>query len=73
MIKKGLPKDVIKAMQDMLDKPVQELDTYEKAFLRARATYLTKIEKDNLGDVLTRKFTEAQNKNVRAILKGEEK
>ena len=60
MIKKGLEKDVIEVIQDILDKPVEELTTYEKAFLRARVNYLTKAEKENLGDALTKKFTSAQ-------------
>lgn len=73
MIKKGLPKDVIEVMQVMLDKSVEELNTYEKAFLRARIDYLTKAEKIVLGDVLTRKFTDAQIKNIKRELRGEKK
>jgi uncharacterized membrane protein YheB (UPF0754 family) len=64
MIKKGLPDDVIEIMQQLLDKPVSELTTYEKAFLRGRIDYLTKKEKEELGDALTRKFTESQTKSI---------
>lgn len=64
MIKKGLPTDVIEVMQGLLDKPVGELTSYEKAFLRGRADYLTKSEKEELGDALTKKFTEAQTKSI---------
>jgi hypothetical protein len=73
MIKKGLPPDVIDYMQGLLDKPVTELTTYEKAFLRGRVNYLTKTEKETLGDALTRKFTEAQAKSIIEQLKGNKK
>jgi len=73
MIKKGLPADVATMIQDLLDKPVSELTLYEKAFLRGRTEYLTKKEKEELGDALTKKFTEAQAKSIIDQIRGKSK
>jgi hypothetical protein len=69
MIKKGLPADVAKIMETLLDMPVDQLSVYDRAFLRARRDCLTKVEKTQLTAVLNEKITEEDTKTVLEKLK----
>jgi hypothetical protein len=69
MIKKGLPADVAKIMETLLDIPVEQLSAYDRAFLRARRDCLTKTEKTQLASVLNEKITEEDTKTVLEKLK----
>jgi len=50
--KKTLDEETRKYLTDLLDKSPEELDDYQRAFLKARFDYLTSGEKETLSEVL---------------------
>jgi hypothetical protein len=66
--KKTLDEETRIYLRDLLDKSPEELDDYQRAFLKARIDYLTSGEKETLSEVLDKPVDEQK---VREKLMGE--